>query len=306
MTEQERGANREVPDTSPDFTKRSPRIRNVRSLFRHLLLSTLGSSYRVLGRMKAGLARDRIHLVYLHHVFEDEVEPFRRLVRYLAGGHRYLAHSEAVERILAGRNEEPCISFSFDDGLKNCLDAARILEEYGARGCFYVCSDMVGETDPSVLRHFCETRLCMPPSEFMDWADLESLLKRGHEIGSHTKSHPDLARVPEDLLAEEIEGSRELLRARLGNVDHFAWPYGTFGHFRPEAARFVFRAGYRSCASAVRGCHVPEGAVRPEDLCLRREHAPATIPPHHLGYFMASSSGRTGGNGGGWPPGYRP
>jgi peptidoglycan/xylan/chitin deacetylase (PgdA/CDA1 family) len=227
------------------------------------------------------------------------------LLADLARTHRFIGYSEAVERVAGGDIDAPYLAFSFDDGLKNCLRVAALLEEHGARACFFVCPGIVGETRPEVVDEFCRDRLHTPPLDFMDWGDLEQLLSRGHEIGGHTVGHHDLAALPAERLREEIGGSFEALQARLGGVEHFAWPYGRFATFSPEAADCVYSSGYRSCASALRGCHVAGGDGGEAQPCLRRENVEALWPLRHTKYLLARSVRLRRMAGGSWPEGWR-
>ena len=92
---------------------------SVRSALRYAALSALDLKERLLSGDDAALRVPRVQMLFLHHIFEDEMEPFDRLLRELAQSHVFVSHSEAVRRILAGEHTEPCISFSSDDGLKN-------------------------------------------------------------------------------------------------------------------------------------------------------------------------------------------
>ena len=245
--------------------------------------------------------RNRIQFLYLHAVFEDQREAFRELLSDLARDYTFISHSAAVSRILKGEIDRPYVAFSFDDGFKNCLGAAEDLSAFGASGCFFVCPDIVGVTDYSAIRAFCATRLHMPPVEFMNWEDLEELLLRGHEVGSHSLGHPVLETVSRQQLQNELGASREILEARLGPVHHFAWPYGRFHHFTPEAAGEVFAAGYTSCASAERGCHVGSEPVAAQDLCIRRDQVKPSWPLRHIRYFLWLNARRVVRQKDGWP-----
>ncbi len=142
----------------------------------------------------------------------------------------------------------------------------------------------------------------MPPTEFLSWDDVETLLKEGHEIGSHTMTHPNLARLPVQEVQYEVGESFELLTERIGSIEHFSWPFGRFFHFSPVAARTVFDAGYKSCASAERGCHVTTSEKQVADLCLRRDHMVAGWPIDHAFYFMARNSRTASMRCDRWPP----
>jgi hypothetical protein len=85
---------------------------------------------------------------------------------------------------------------------------------------------------------------------------------------------------------DEIFKARELLIRRLGPGagKHFAWPYGEPRHITQAAIDDVFAAGHESCASAVRGTHVPTGAAGP--TIILRNHAVFTRPRCVTEVFM--------------------
>lgn len=289
----------------------------LRSRARHLSLTALARWNELTGSIERALVRPRVHFVYLHHVFEDEIDSFRKLVQSLCAQMVPISYSEGVDRIIEGRIDRPYITFSFDDGFKNCLVAAKILEEFAARGCFFVCPNIVGNDDPAAILRFSNDRLHLPLVEFMNWNDLEVLQAGGHEIGNHTASHVNLASI--DLrphtemrgqdegarLVDEVSGSLDFLRSRLGNsVRHFAWPYGNFGAVTREAIDVVFESGHRSCASGQRGAHVvgiKAGANSPSQLCIRREHVIAAWPMSHVRYLLAKSAMRASASDNDWP-----
>jgi peptidoglycan/xylan/chitin deacetylase (PgdA/CDA1 family) len=272
----------------------------VRRWFRDATLSSLAAAYKLSGRMEA-LDRNRIQFIYLHHIFEEEEAPFRQLLQFLSRRHTLIGYSEAVAKLWSGDIDRPYVCVSFDDGLKNCLSAARILDEFGVSGCFFICPAMVGETDPHRLKEFCVRKLTLPPTELLDWGDVDQLLAAGHEIGSHTMSHHVLAHLTAGQVRDEVAGSYETLTRRLGEVRHFAWPEGLYSRFSAEAARAVFQAGYQSCASAERGCHVQRPETMLSGLCLRRDYIAATWPHDHVAYFLAANSRSASANSNLWP-----
>lgn len=271
-----------------------------RRWIRHATLSSLAGVYRLSGRM-AALDRNRIQFIYLHHIFQDEEAAFRRLLQFLSRRHTLIGYSEAVEKLWRGEIDRPYVCVSFDDGLKNCLSAARILDEFGVSGCFFICPSMVGETDSQKLKEFCVRKLTLPPTDLLDWDDVETLLAAGHEIGSHTTSHHVLAKLTPGQVSDEVAGSYELLVGRLGGVKHFAWPEGLYSRFSAEAATAVFQAGYQSCASAERGCHVERPQTTLSGLCLRRDYIAANWPLGHAAYFLAANSRSASAKSNLWP-----
>ncbi|WP_300380939.1 polysaccharide deacetylase family protein [Henriciella sp.] len=107
------------------------------------------------------------------------------------------------------------ICFTFDDFPKSAADTgAEILDEVGAKGCFYACTGMSGE------RHAI--------GELFEPEDLAALTRASHEIGAHTETHLDCARAGnDDVLADIDTNLRRLID--MGHdtpVTQFAWPYG--------------------------------------------------------------------------------
>lgn len=278
-------------------------IVSARRIARHVALTSLAALYKLTGQMSS-LKSNRIQFIYLHHVFEDEVAGFRRLLRLLSRSHSLISYSEAVERLYRGELDRPYVCVSFDDGLKNCLRAAQVMDEFGVSGCFFICPSIIGERDQRKLKEFCVRKLALPATEMLTWDDVETLIKTGHEIGSHTMSHPVLSRIPRESAQQEIGRSYETLTRRLGAVRHFAWPEGRFFHFNPAAARDVFDAGFQSCASAERGCHVTRPELNPSSLCIRRDYIAARWPLSHAAYFLASNSRTASVKSNRWPEGW--
>jgi peptidoglycan/xylan/chitin deacetylase (PgdA/CDA1 family) len=142
------------------------------------------------------------------------------------------------------RNATPMVSFTFDDIPESAaITGARILEDHGARGTFYVSGGLVGTTSPNWA--------------VVDVQDLVALCRRGHEIGCHTFSHKRACDLDAQSLAEEIEHNRDYLRTLDATitVGNFAYPFGYGSFLRKRQLKNEFT----SCRSIVPG--VNSGAV---------------------------------------------
>ena len=274
--------------------------RRARQSVRHVALDGLSATWNSTGRLADALSRPRVHFVYLHDLPPADEPRFRSLVGQLAQTHTLVSYSEAVDRVRDGRIDSPYLCFSFDDGFLSNLRAAHILKEHGTTACFFIPTGFVGTRTVAQARAYFRTAHGVNEPA-MTWSDLESLKSQGHEIGSHTVNHLDLAMLSQDQVVDEIEGSSEILSSRFGSCDHFAWPLGRFHQFTPQSARVAYDAGHSSCASAERGAHthVADGCVAA--FCVRREHLQASWPARHSLYFMARSSTEAGPQSNTWP-----
>jgi peptidoglycan/xylan/chitin deacetylase (PgdA/CDA1 family) len=115
----------------------------------------------------------------------------------------------------AMQNKAPLVSFTFDDVPDSAyLNGARVLNEYGIRGTFYIASGT------------CDTRDTYWRVIGRD--QIRNLHKRGHEIGCHTFSH----RAVDDLAAHELDDecrrNFENLRDLCPGIEltNFCYPFG--------------------------------------------------------------------------------
>lgn len=95
-------------------------------------------------------------------------------------------------------------SFTFDDNLPaQFTDAVPLLEKYGLHGTFYPVINWV-----------------------TDWEPIRQAAENGHEIGSHTVSHPNLSTLPEDSVRFELAESKKIIEREIGKEClTIAYPY---------------------------------------------------------------------------------
>ena len=90
---------------------------------------------------------------------------------------RHSVRTALFSRTVAMRNRRAIVSFTFDDFPQSAvLNGARLLENHGARGTFYLTGSYCGRVVDNVPQYGAE--------------DLAVLAQAGHEIGCHTFSHP--------------------------------------------------------------------------------------------------------------------
>ena len=85
----------------------------------------------------------------------------------------------------------------------------------------------------------------------MDSAQVREWLAAGHDIGSHTLTHPFLTRLPLAEAQKEISASRKKLEDVFGRpIEHFCYPYGDWNEAVRDA---VIAAGYKTACTTDTG-----------------------------------------------------
>jgi peptidoglycan/xylan/chitin deacetylase (PgdA/CDA1 family) len=127
---------------------------------------------------------------------------------------RLLARQVVTKRLPIGHTK-PLVTFTFDDAPASaCSTGAALLEQYQARGTYYVCGGGCGTMSPNGRLGTTE--------------QVKALYAKGHEIGCHTFSHAAVAGIGHDALVAELERNRSFLQGidRGMIVRNFAYPYG--------------------------------------------------------------------------------
>lgn len=106
----------------------------------------------------------------------------------------------------------------------------------------------------------------------MGWDDLRAMSRSGHEIGSHSWSHPILPDLDDAALEVEISGSRRRIEEELGApCPVFCYPNGSLDD---RVASSVARAGYRLAVTTAHGRNVPgQDPYRLTRIELQGRHA---------------------------------
>jgi hypothetical protein len=261
-----------------------------RDLVRHVVLDGIVMKYEMTGEFESIKDQPVVQFMLLHDVYPNEEKRFTELLEWLSERFKFVSYSEAVAAVNSGQIVEPMINFSFDDGMQNNYVAAKIMRDFEAKGCFFVCPNIVNESSAEEVAGFCRRQLHRDPCEFLSWEKLAEMKSWGHEIGSHTLNHTNLKSVSLSQAEDEIYRSRDLIVEALGKVQHFAWPYGRYFHLSDEIAKMVFDAGYASCASGERGSHVAHDGADGRRICIHRESMKLHWPLRHIKYFVAKSA----------------
>lgn len=85
--------------------------------------------------------------------------------------------------------------------------------------------------------------------KMMTWEQAKELHGRGHIIGNHTFSHPNVGHLTPELQRFELEESKKIMQERLGFlIEHFSYPHPCLNPHRNENSDAIVRElGYKTC-----------------------------------------------------------
>jgi peptidoglycan/xylan/chitin deacetylase (PgdA/CDA1 family) len=147
-----------------------------------------------------------------------------------------------------------------------------------AKACEYCCKLVGGAQEALVAGIAAELDTGSPPGSdqlMMEWHEVRKVAERGHTVGSHTLSHPNLAQLSVAEARAELGGSRAYLEEQLKRpVKHFSYPCPALSpHWNEQTVQECQRAGYETAVVT------DGGLARRNDnpLCLHRVRPSKTL-----------------------------
>lgn len=149
------------------------------------------------------------------------------------------------------------VVITFDDGFQDFHDVAfPMMQEVGFNGTVFLVANHLGGLNE------WDIKIGDVSHPLMSKETVLQLHAKGVEFGSHTQSHTRLTSDSDELQAQEILGSREILERELGiTIDTFCYPYGSYNDL---SVRLVKQAGYRFATTCDKGLN--NGSEDPSKL----------------------------------------
>jgi peptidoglycan/xylan/chitin deacetylase (PgdA/CDA1 family) len=147
---------------------------------------------------------------------------------YLVTDNYLLTARPAGETFTRGR-----VSLAFDDGWRSTLEnGLPILNAAGLKSTqFVITGYLTGDQN------------------YVSGAEVLQMFAAGHEIGSHTRTHPHLPTLTDGQKREEIIGSfDDLTNLGIAPVVSFAYPYGEYD---AQTIAIIKETGYQNARTAV-------------------------------------------------------
>ena len=177
---------------------------------------------------------------------------FRRQLRMVARHFSFVEADEFSRYLNGGGVPRRAVLLTFDDCYQDLVDEALpVLQELHVPAIAFAVTDRIGQVNEWDAKSG-HRRLALVAAE-----GLSRLAESRVAIGSHTRTHPRLDRLPPEQVAAEIQGSVENLEALgLGRPSLLAYPYGRYD---AEVERAAAEAGFVGAFTTKPGLAHPGG-----------------------------------------------
>jgi peptidoglycan/xylan/chitin deacetylase (PgdA/CDA1 family) len=222
-----------------DTVKKAMRVTGMRR--RHVAAARMYCERHLLARtarFRSASARPRGRILCYHSIGQlagdvNDVEParFRRQIELaLRSGFRFVSPAHIAQT----GGDPKDLAITFDDGWTSVLSkAAPVLRDYNIPWLLFVVTS------------WSDHKSGWAKEDILPWRDIDRLMADGAQIGSHSVTHPDFRSIEEAQMIDELGGSRETIRLRLGFAPTtFAIPYGQSMNWPTAAGSLARDAGY--------------------------------------------------------------
>jgi peptidoglycan/xylan/chitin deacetylase (PgdA/CDA1 family) len=128
------------------------------------------------------------------------------------------------------------VSFTFDDGWKSIYEQGLpLFEKYNVKTTQFIVSGYEGS------------------QAYMTEEQIRDMIKRGHDIGSHSHTHADHRELDQSKLSQEVAGSRSVLNATFSGINNFATPFGRYN----DTVKNTIKQCYQSHRTTDTGYNAP-------------------------------------------------
>lgn len=167
-----------------------------------------------------------------HEVTRPEL--FKAQLKYLKDAGYNTITMRQLQDYMGGKIKLPkkSVAITFDDGWKDNLEAAKLLDEMGMSATFFIISGAFQDTN------------------YLSVEEVQKLSENPRfEIGSHSQTHfvkyeADLTKLDTCTMAREMSLSKHILEAVVKKpVTSFAWPYG---YSTDEGVHIAGKLGYKA------------------------------------------------------------
>ncbi len=184
------------------------------------------------------------------HILSVSPDHFREQLSYLKKHFFIQSLAEMVYDIKNKTLRRNALAITFDDGYAdNLINALPILEEFDVPATIFVTSGAVGSNQPFSWEKdtpAVDRGCALTHDELITFAQHPLI-----QIGAHTLTHPNLAKVTHVVQEQEIIESKRQLETMLGKPIHsFAYPFGSKDSFTDDTIALVQQAGFAyACAN---------------------------------------------------------
>ena len=209
------------------------------------------------------IRQNELRVLIYHHIDKNKFSHFNKQLFFIKKNWNFITPKQFENHIsgkikLTGKN----VLLTFDDGFNsNFIIANTILKRLKIKCIFFVPSEFIKLKSIKNSKLFIKNNILdQQISNLFDEIknisinNLKILIRNGHTIGAHTKTHANLGTIKNNnmLKDEMINSCKDLERILKTKIKHFAYTYGNYKSMSEKSINIAVKQ-YEYVHSSLRG-----------------------------------------------------
>jgi len=157
-------------------------------------------------------------------------------------------------------NKNGNILLTFDDGfLSNYFFAKQVLNKLKIKAIFFIVSDLIDKKNKKKILTRIIKEKFTKNTKLLEKKHIDQLIKMGHSIGAHGKSHLRLTDIKDlkKLKQEIVSPKNKIIKTFKIKTNFFAYPYGDIKSINKQSVRVILKE-YKYLFSGIRGDNIKQ------------------------------------------------
>lgn len=243
-----------------------------------------------MGLCKKNTPFNCIQMPYYHHVFDDEVQGFKKQLQFFKNLGDFISIDDLYQMIVIDKKINGryfCVSF--DDGFQNCYEnMLPVTDSMKIPVIIYLPTAYI-DLNPEIIDQKQKIQQFNPQKNllvpFLTWEQCKVMLTHGVTFGSHTVNHINVFELTQNDIIDEISISKLQIEKMLNTqCIHFAYPWGrkNLDYNNTTSIPALVQLQILTTTTTNRGRNYEDANI----LELKRDHLLANWSKSQLSYFF--------------------
>ncbi len=192
-----------------------------------------------------------LRILMFHDINQSDFKKFELILKNLKKKYKFVNPKNLSS--LSGFNN---ILVTFDDGYLSSYNfSKKILDKYNIKSIFFIVSDLLEKkNEKKILKRILGESKKFENKIFLEKKHVKKLIKNGHSIGIHGKSHQKLSKINSNsMLNKEILQPKEYFKSKFNVQPKFyAFSYGSIDSIKIKSIKIILR-NYDYLFTGIRG-----------------------------------------------------
>ena len=192
--------------------------------------------------------KNSLRILNYHNIPTSKISNFEKQIQFIIKNYDIISPEQLGTKDI-NKKIKKRVLITFDDGYKSVLNALPVLKKYNIYAIFFIIGDFIQIKNDYEIKNFIANNISpklydknLLNEKNLNKEDIISLVKEGHTIGYHTKSHKNLGIIKNHkYISDQINNEIDLFGDKkfTQQINHFSFPFGSIENINRENYKII-------------------------------------------------------------------